>query len=152
LNDSKVLTANARERLAAVLGECATAIGVGAVQPGEIDAFGLTAANRLAMERAVWARPCAVDALLIDAFMLDSELPQHSLIDGDAQCLSIAAASVIAKVTRDRIMVEAHRDDERYGFDRHKGYGAPSHLDALRRHGPCGLHRRRFAPVAALLP
>jgi ribonuclease HII len=103
------------------------------------------------MERAVWSLPAEADALLIDAFMLDSDLPQHSLIDGDALCLSIAAASVIAKVTRDRIMIEAHAADERYGFDRHKGYGAPSHLEALRRHGPCRIHRRCFAPVAALL-
>lgn len=152
LNDSKVLAASARERLAAALQDCAAAIGVGAVEADEIDELGLSAANRIAMERAVWALPCVADALLIDAFTLDSDLPQHGIIDGDALCLSIAAASVIAKVTRDRIMVEAHRRDKRYGFDRHKGYGAPSHLDALRRHGPCGLHRRCFAPVAALLP
>ena len=80
--------------------------------------------------------------------MLDSDLPQHCLIDGDALCLSIAAASVIAKVTRDRIMVAAHAADPRFGFDRHKGYGAPAHLQALALHGPSERHRRCFAPVA----
>jgi ribonuclease HII len=152
LNDSKMLTARARERLAEALQSCARAIGVGLVEPNEIDELGLTAANRIAMERAVWTLPAEADALLLDAFMIDSELPQHGLIDGDALCLSIAAASVIAKVTRDRLMIAAHAADGRYGFDRHKGYGAPSHLEALRRHGPCRLHRRCFAPVAALLP
>jgi ribonuclease HII len=152
LNDSKVLTAKTRERLAEALAGCAAAIGVGLVEPGEIDALGLTAANRIAMERAVWSLPIEADALLVDAFTLDSGLPQHALIDGDALCLSIAAASVIAKVTRDRLMIAAHAADARYGFDRHKGYGAPAHLAALRRHGPCRLHRRCFAPVAALLP
>lgn len=151
LNDSKVLTAKTRERLAEALDAGAAAIGVGLVEPKEIDELGLTAANRIAMERAVWALPVEADALLIDAFTLDSDLPQHGVIGGDALCLSIAAASVIAKVTRDRLMVDAHAADDRYGFDRHKGYGAPSHLAALRRHGPCHLHRRCFAPVAAVL-
>lgn len=151
LNDSKLLTAKARERLAEALAACEAMIGVGIVEPGELDALGLTAANRIAMERAVWTLPVEADALLIDAFTLDSDLPQHGLIDGDALCLSIAAASVIAKVKRDRIMLEAHAADSRYGFDRHKGYGAPSHLEALCQHGPCRIHRRCFAPVAALL-
>lgn len=151
LNDSKVLSSIQRERYARALKELAVAIGVGVVDASEVDEFGLTAANRIAMERAVWALPVAADALLLDAFMIDSDLPQHGIIDGDALCLSIAAASVIAKVTRDRIMVDAHRCDDRYGFDRHKGYGAPTHLEALRRHGPCSLHRRCFGPVAALL-
>jgi ribonuclease HII len=148
LDDSKVLSAVNRERLFDVLNEVAIAIGVGIVAPDELDELRLTAANRIAMERAVWNLPVDADALLIDAFMLDSDLPQHCLIDGDALCLSISAASVIAKVTRDRIMVEAHAVDARFGFDRHKGYGAPAHLDALERHGPCAMHRRSFAPVA----
>lgn len=148
LDDSKVLSVTSRERLFAVLSEMATAIGVGVVQPEELDEFGLTAANRIAMERAVWNLPVEADALFIDAFTLDSGLPQHCLIDGDALCLSISAASVVAKVTRDRIMLEAHAADARFGFDRHKGYGAPAHLDALATHGPCRIHRRSFAPVA----
>jgi len=148
LNDSKVLSVKNRERLFAILTDMAISIGVGAVEPGEIDEFGLTAANRIAMERAVWNLPLQADALFIDAFTLDSDLPQHCLIDGDALCLSIAAASVIAKVTRDRIMVSEHTVDPRFGFDRHKGYGAPVHLEALAMHGPGELHRRCFAPVA----
>jgi ribonuclease HII len=148
LDDSKVLTAATRDRLFHVLHEVAIAIGVGMVPPDELDELGLTAANRIAMERAVWNLPVEADALFIDAFMLDSDLPQHCLIDGDALCPSISAASVIAKVTRDRIMIAAHAADARFGFDRHKGYGAPAHLEALERHGPCAIHRRSFAPVA----
>lgn len=150
LNDSKVLSRKERERLADELRDAAE-IGIGSVASSEIDEFGLAAANRIAMERAVWSLPVEPDALLIDAFTLDSELPQHAIIDGDALCMSIAAASIIAKVTRDEIMRDAHRRDQRYGFDQHKGYGAPLHLEALRRHGPCELHRRCFAPVRDLV-
>ena len=148
LNDSKALSARQRDRLFEALVETAVSIGVGIVSCGELDELRLTAANRIAMERAVWNLPTEADALLIDAFTLDFGLPQHGIIDGDALCLSIAAASIVAKVTRDRIMIAAHSADLRFGFDAHKGYGSPAHLEALSRHGPSDLHRRTFAPVA----
>jgi ribonuclease HII len=89
---------------------------------------------------------------LLDALLLhDIPLPQRSLIKGDARCLSIAAASIIAKVTRDRLMLELHEQYPHYGFDQHKGYGTPAHLAALREHGVTPIHRQSFAPVRELL-
>jgi len=103
----------------------------------------------VAMERAVLHLPVEPDVLLLDACVLDLALPRVGAIDADAACLSVAAASIVAKVTRDRVMVEADNDDPRYRFADHKGYGTDAHLRALREHGPGPLHRRCFAPVAA---
>jgi len=97
------------------------------------------------MERAVLALPVTPDALLLDACVIDLGCPQVGIINGDARCLSIAAASILAKVTRDRMMVDSHHEDPRYGFDRHKGYGTEGHIAALREHGLSSLHRRSFA-------
>jgi ribonuclease HII len=150
INDSKLLTPVVRTELASFITEIAEGIGIGMVSADELDAIGVAAANRLAMERAVLALPTAPSALLLDAAVTDLGLPQVGIIDGDATCLSIAAASIVAKVTRDRMMVDWHQVDNRYGFDQHKGYGTALHLRALRQHGPCALHRRSFAPVAAV--
>jgi ribonuclease HII len=147
VRDSKLLTAEARCRLLPVICGIATAAAVGAVEAAELDEIGVGPANRLAMRRAVLALPLQLDALLIDATTLDLELPQVGLIDGDARCLSIAAASIVAKVTRDRFMIECHDRDPRFGFASHKGYCTEDHLAALAQHGPCHLHRRSFAPV-----
>ena len=117
------------------------------VDANEIDMIGINPANRAAMERAVLAMATEPDMLLIDAVTLDMDTPQIGVIDGDAQCLSIAAASIVAKVTRDRMMVGLHADWPVYGFDRHKGYGVRLHLAALQEYGPCPHHRRSFAPV-----
>ena len=96
--------------------------------------------------------PTPPQALLLDALLLpDVPLPQRSIIKGDARCLSIAAASIIAKVTRDRIMLQLHEQYPAYGFDQHKGYGTPAHLAALREHGATPIHRTSFAPVRELL-
>lgn len=151
VTDSKLQTPEQRERWYEVIRAEAVAIGIGMVDVPELDEVGLGAANRLAMERAVLDLPVEPDAMLLDAALTELPLPQVGIIDGDATCLSIAAASVIAKVTRDRIMVELDRVDARYGFAAHKGYGTASHLAALRLHGPCASHRRCFAPVGALL-
>jgi ribonuclease HII len=117
------------------------------VEPDEIDAIGINPANRSAMERAVLALSSEPDMLLIDALTLDLDTPQIGVIDGDAQSISIAAASIVAKVTRDRLMISMHTSWPEYGFDRHKGYGVASHLSALREFGPCLQHRTCFAPV-----
>jgi ribonuclease HII len=151
INDSKMVTPRARTELAAFIAEIAQGVGIGIVEANELDAIGVAAANRLAMERAVFALPQPPCVLLLDAAVTDLGLPQVGIIDGDATCLSIAAASIVAKVTRDRMMVDSHQMDSRYGFDQHKGYGTALHLAALRQHGPCALHRRSFAPVAAAM-
>ncbi|HET9661980.1 MAG TPA: ribonuclease HII [Thermomicrobiales bacterium] len=151
VRDSKLMTRQARETSLVVIERCSTNIGIGMVECQEIDALGMTAANRLAMERAVFGLGCEPSALLLDAFVTDLDLPQVGLIDGDARCLSIAAASIVAKVTRDRLMCALHCEDSRYGLDQHVGYGTPEHLRALKLHGPANFHRRSFRPVQECL-
>ena len=130
----------------------AMAVAVGVVESDEIDAIGVGPANRLAMERAIEALPIRPEAVILDATTLDIDLPQVGLIDGDARCFSIAAASIVAKVTRDRYMIECHGLDPRFGFSVHKGYCTAEHQAALARHGPCPHHRRSFGPVARARP
>lgn len=151
LTDSKLLTPAQRDRWYDAIHKTALALGVGLVECGELDEIGVGPANRIAMERAVLALPLEPDVLVLDATVVDLGIPQVGFIDGDAICLSIAAASIVAKVTRDRIMATCEGDEPRYGFAVHKGYGTPAHLAALRRHGPGPLHRRCFDPVASLL-
>lgn len=151
LVDSKLLTASQRELWYDVVSRVAVAIGIGAVECAELDEVGVGPGNRIAMERAVLNLPIEPDILLLDAATVDLPHPQVGLIDGDARCLSIAAASVIAKVTRDRIMADLDIFDDRYAFAVHKGYGTRAHFDALRRHGPGPMHRRCFAPIAELI-
>jgi ribonuclease HII len=143
VRDSKQLTPGQREAILEV--EAAViAVSLGVVPPDELDAVGLGAANRLAMERAVLGLSDEPEALLLDACVLDLGLPQVGPIRGDAICLSIAAASIVAKVARDRMMTDHELVDPRYGFAVHKGYGTPAHLAALRQHGPSSIHRRCF--------
>lgn len=148
VNDSKLLSPKERRRLAPIITGAAIAVAVSMVGVDEIDAFGIAAANRIAMERAVDLLSVAPDALLLDATVIDRAPPQIGLIDGDTCSLSIAAASILAKVARDRFMEDYHGVDHRYGFHLHKGYGTALHLAALAHHGPCSLHRQSFAPVA----
>ena len=145
LADSKLLTAEQREALFHVISERAVAIGVGIVDHQTIDRINILQATRLAMTEAV-ARLAVEPDLVITDFVALRELtcPQRNLVDGDARCASVAAASIIAKVTRDRLMLEADRNFPEYGFARHKGYATPDHLAALDAHGPCPLHRRSF--------
>ncbi len=151
VRDSKQMTPLARERLFDVIHQHALAIGVGFGSVAVIDVRNILQATKLAMKDALAQLSPAPQALLLDALLLrDIALPQRSLIKGDARCLSIAAASVIAKVTRDRLMLQLHQEYPVYGFDQHKGYGTPAHLAALQSHGATIHHRQSFAPVRAL--
>ena len=155
LNDSKKLTEQKRERLYDEItshGEIFWAMAV--VEPEEIDRLNILQATHEAMRRAVAALVPDPDHALIDGLpVLPFPMPQTALVGGDGLSFSIAAASVIAKVTRDRIMVEMCARYPAYEFARHKGYGTALHLAKLRAHGPCPIHRKSFAPVAqALLP
>jgi ribonuclease HII len=145
VRDSKALRPDQRESILADIFGSAVGVAIGVVPPDELDAVGLSAANRLAMERAVLALTAEPDALLLDACVVDLGIPQVGPIRADACCLSVAAASIVAKVTRDRMMVEHDRLDQRYGFADHKGYGTATHLAALRHYGPGALHRRCFS-------
>ena len=148
VTDSKQLTPARREILYERIGEIALGIGVGEAYAREIDALGIVAATELAMHRALVALPEPPDYLLIDYMALpDVDLPQESIVKGDQRVLSIAAASIVAKVTRDRIMVELDKRYPGYGFAQHKGYGTKAHQEALRRLGPSPVHRRSWKPV-----
>ena len=151
-DDSKVLTACQRERLCARILEIADGWGVGAVPAHVIDTHGILAATRLAMQIALLRLPRPADALLIDAVQLEAwPCSQRALIRGDASSLSIAAASIVAKVARDRLMVGLSQHLPAYGFASHKGYGTAVHERALRAHGPSPQHRRSFRPLADFL-
>ena len=152
VRDSKQITAQAREHLYNVIMQHALAVGVGVGSVELIDQRNILQATKCAMRSALTQLSLSPHALLLDALLLhDIPLPQRSLIKGDARCLSIAAASIIAKVTRDRLMLELHEQYPHYGFDQHKGYGTPAHLAALREHGVTPIHRQSFAPVRELL-
>lgn len=152
VRDSKQLSATQRERLYAVVMERAVGVGVGVVSVEWIDRYNILRATRLAMQQALAVLPVRPTYLLLDALKLPAVcLPQLALIKGDARCLSIAAASIIAKVTRDRLMQALDEQYPGYGFARHKGYGTVEHQRALASLGPCPVHRRTFAPVRTLL-
>ncbi len=151
VNDSKKLTARQRERLGPQIESLAVAAGVGAASAAEIDRLGIVPATRLAMKRAVAGLDPAPEALLIDAVDLTRlvPLPQHALFYGDAISLSIAAASILAKLNRDELMARLEAHYPGYGFARHKGYGTSAHHAALRLLGASDIHRQSFAPVKA---
>ncbi len=147
LRDSKLLPAERREILAERIREHSIAITIASVDAARIDEINIYQASRVAMHQAVLQLQPAADHLLIDAMRLDCEIAQRSIIHGDALSASIAAASIIAKVERDRMMVEFDSVYPAYGLASNKGYSTPVHLAALRQHGPCPLHRQSFAPV-----
>jgi ribonuclease HII len=152
LDDSKRLREPERERLAASIRRRAVAWAVGEVPPSEIDRVGLTRAREMAMGQAVRGLRVPADYLLIDAWDVpDLPLPQMAVIKGDGTCASIMAASVVAKVYRDRLMTELDRQYPGYGFAGHKGYATPSHRRALRELGPSPIHRMSWAPIRAVL-
>ncbi len=152
LRDSKMLSECAREELLNIISSTALAVGVGIVSSVLVDVIGLGAANRLAMARAVRDLGIWPDYLLIDAFRLPSiRVPQLPIIKGDAYCMSIAAASIVAKVTRDRIMYHQDTLCPGYSFGQHKGYGTPHHVEALFKLGVSSQHRHSYAPIKALL-
>jgi len=148
VRDSKQMTPGQRERWAVEIRELALAWQVGFSTQEEIDAIGIVSATRLAMRRALMGLSVIPQHLLIDALLLrEEDLPQTALIKGDSRSLSIAAASVLAKVARDTLMVEQEESYPGYGFARHKGYGTRMHRAALENLGPCPLHRRSFRPI-----
>ncbi len=151
VRDSKQLTAARREALLEVIREHALAMGIGTVPPTEIDALGIVPATRKAMTLALQVLSPQADYLVTDYLSLpDVLLPQQNLPKGDAHVLSIAAASIVAKVSRDRTMVELEDRFPGYAFARHKGYGTPQHRTALAVLGPCAVHRLSFAPLRDL--
>ena len=145
--DSKVLTAQDRERLFADIVGAAVAWAVATVDAGEIDRINIHRASLLAMRQAVVMLQPLPGFVLVDGFRVPGlVMPQRPIIGGDRRCTAIAAASILAKVTRDRFMRELHAQDPRYGFDRHKGYATRDHLDAVARFGYSPVHRRTFRP------
>ena len=152
LNDSKKLTKKRRDLLyAEITGNPAVVWAVAMVGPEEIDRINILRATHLAMGRALEALSKKPDIALIDGLPVKGlSMPHEALVKGDGLSLSIAAASVIAKVTRDRFMERIDQEFPEYGFARHQGYGTRAHLEALRTHGPCRHHRRSFQPVSQL--
>jgi len=147
LDDSKKLTADRRTELAERIREHALAWAVAEIEASRIDAWNIYQASRQAMAAAVYQLRPLPDYLLLDAIEIDVPIEQKALIHGDARSVSIAAASILAKVDRDRRMEEFDRLYPQYGLAQNKGYGTPDHLEALRRHGPSPLHRFSYAPV-----
>ena len=152
LDDSKKLSPKRREELFLLIRDKSLKIGVGRVSHRQIDRLNIGRANLLAMKIAVEKLGGFADHLLIDGArnQVDSPLPQRAINGGDRKCASIAAASIIAKVTRDRIMLRYHEKYPEYRFDRHKGYGTEAHVRLVARFGPCPIHRRSFSPVNSL--
>ena len=148
LNDSKQVRPDLRVAIAEIVKVRAAAWAVGSACVAEIDRLNIYWASILAMERAIAALTAAPEYLITDAVRIRSfDRPQEPLIHGDARCALVAAASIVAKVHRDRLMVELDKEDSRYGFALHKGYSTPHHLQALRAHGPSIHHRANWARV-----
>src|SRR5262249_27328685 len=149
VDDSKQVSEPERARLYEMIVQRARGVAVGVATEQEIDRLNILEATRLAMCRALASLTPQADYLLIDAVTLSGiGTPSRSIIKGDTLSISVAAASIVAKVTRDRMMAAYHRAYPEYNFLSHKGYGTDEHLQLLARHGPCAIHRRTFAPVA----
>ena len=153
LNDSKVLSESQREHLFEELTRRASAWAIGLASEREIDTLNILQATRLAFTRALHALSLTPDYLLIDAVHLpDMTTPQRAIVKGDSLSFTIAAASILAKVTRDHVMCEYHERFPQYQFHIHKGYPTPDHLRLLAQYGPCEGHRHSFRPVQACQP
>jgi len=157
VRDSKVMTPKQRTLLSERIKETAVAWGIGSATSGDVDELGIVPATKLAMQRALQDLAKRTPKFVPDCLFLDSllwpemkKIPQVSIVDGDARSLSIAAASVIAKVWRDNLMVELAKEFPNYDFEQHKGYGTAKHQAALKAYGPSPLHRMSFAPVRSL--
>jgi len=149
VSDSKAVPAEEREVLYEQITRCGVAWAVAGADPIEIDRINIHQASLRAMQRAILALAPLPDIVLVDAFRVpDLPMAQRGVVHGDRRCSAIAAASIIAKVTRDRQMRDLHLRDPRYGFDRHKGYATADHLDAVARYGYSDVHRRSFRPSA----
>ena len=150
INDSKKLTEKKRELLYDVIMENALSVGIGISSPEVIDEINILNATKKAMIEAINNLSIKPEHLLIDAVKLDIDIPQTSIIKGDAKSQSIASASIIAKVTRDRMMVELDKKYPMYDFKHNKGYGTKKHIEELYKYGPLKEHRKSFAPVSEL--
>jgi len=145
VNDSKKLSAKKREELYDVIMQEAISVGVGIISPGRIDEINILQATYEAMREAITKLTITPDILLNDAVTIPRiDIAQVPIIKGDAKSLTIGAASIIAKVTRDRMMIEYAQIFPEYGFEKHKGYGTAAHIQALKEYGPCPIHRRSF--------
>ena len=164
IKDSKLLSPKQRDRLAPMIQQQAVSWGLGVVEVGEIDRINILQASLLAMVNALGALKAPPDCLLIDGnqaipaklfrgsrWSTMASVYQQTIVKGDQLCLSIAAASIVAKVARDEMMIGFDRQFPEYGFAGHKGYGSAAHLEALRRHGPSPIHRMSYKPVRDLI-
>lgn len=151
LNDSKKLTERKREQLYEVLVNEAISYGIGIISPKRIDEVNIYQATKEAMYEAINNLNPKPEHVLIDAMPLDLDVPSTSIIKGDAKCLSIAAASVIAKVTRDRMMIELDKKYPEYGFASHKGYPTKKHIEAVKQYGVLDFYRFTFSPISDLI-
>lgn len=148
VTDSKKITLRQRERLFERIYAQAVAVGIGIVDAAEIDRINILQATKLSMVMAVAGLQPGPDYLIIDGnFRIPSALPQKPIVKGDSRSVSIAAASIVAKVSRDHLMQRYHEDYPIFGFDRHKGYPTKAHKAAIAQHGPCLIHRRSFKGV-----
>ncbi len=148
VRDSKKLSPSARELCCQKILACSAHVGIGLVGAAEIDSINILQATFLAMVKAIEELEVSPDYLLIDGpYTLPLNIPQKGIPQGDQKSLSIAAASIVAKVHRDRLMSEHHKQYPAYGFNKNKGYGSPRHMEAIRLHGPCPLHRQSFRGV-----
>lgn len=149
VRDSKLLSKKEREDVLPRIREASLAAATGMSSAQEIEEIGIVPATRLAVSRALGSMALLPQYLLVDALALpDIDIPQKSIVHGDARCLSIAAASIVAKVERDRLMIEADERYPGYSFASNKGYASAEHLRALERLGPCAIHRLSFAPIS----
>lgn len=149
IQDSKKLTTLQREQLFIEIKNNALTYAVGTISNKQIDQLGILNATKLAMRHAVLKLDPLPDFILSDAVPLNiTDIPQKAIIKGDQKVFCIAAASIIAKVTRDHLMLKYHKKYPQYGFDRHMGYGTKFHFETIKKHGPCAIHRMSFAPIA----
>lgn len=150
LNDSKKIPKSRHENLYDQIMAQAVAVGIGQVDASMIDTCNIYQASKLAMEQAIGNLAVSPQHLLVDAMTLNSPISQTAIIKGDATSLSIAAASIVAKVTRDRLMTTYDKEYPGYGFGKHAGYGTKEHLLALEQLGPCPIHRKTFEPIKSM--
>ncbi|MCH5166396.1 MAG: ribonuclease HII [Erysipelotrichales bacterium] len=151
LNDSKKVSEKKREKLYEILINDAVSYGLGIVSPRRIDEINILEASKEAMKEAINNLNTKPEHVLIDAVKLDIDIPSTSIIKGDAKSASIAAASIIAKVTRDRMMIELDKKYPEYGYAKHKGYGTKAHIEAVKKYGVNELYRFTFAPISDLI-
>ncbi len=150
INDSKKLSEKKREELFDVIKENALGYGIALVSADDIDEYNIYEATKIAMKKAISQIKVPYQLIITDAMPLKLETPVQPIVKGDAQCLNVAAASILAKVTRDRYMKELDQKYPEYGFAKHKGYGTAFHMEAIKKYGPIeGVHRKTFAPISS---